>query len=59
MIERLLAKDPDHRLGSAKGAAEIKRHPFFKETSSPCRKVLTATLILNYSSDCSTTNDRV
>ncbi|KAK8928620.1 Serine/threonine-protein kinase KIPK [Platanthera zijinensis] len=30
MIERLLAKDPDHRLGSAKGAAEIKRHPFFK-----------------------------
>ena len=28
LIERLLAEDPDQRLGSM-GAAEVKRHPFF------------------------------
>lgn len=30
LIKGLLAKDPEHRLGSVKGAAEIKRHPFFE-----------------------------
>ncbi|XP_020592751.1 serine/threonine-protein kinase D6PKL1-like [Phalaenopsis equestris] len=30
LIKGLLAKDPESRLGSAKGAAEIKRHPFFE-----------------------------
>ncbi|KAH0470830.1 hypothetical protein IEQ34_000553 [Dendrobium chrysotoxum] len=30
LIERLLVKDPDNRLGSVKGSAEIKRHPFFE-----------------------------
>ncbi|KAK6144252.1 hypothetical protein DH2020_021072 [Rehmannia glutinosa] len=29
LIRRLLKKEPDNRLGSAKGAAEIKQHPFF------------------------------
>ncbi|XP_024517080.1 probable serine/threonine protein kinase IREH1 isoform X1 [Selaginella moellendorffii] len=29
-IDKLLAEDPNHRLG-AKGAAEVKAHPFFKE----------------------------
>lgn len=29
LIERLLVKDPARRLGSGKGATEIKRHPFF------------------------------
>ena len=30
LIESLLKKDPTKRLGSQKGAAEIKEHPFFK-----------------------------
>lgn len=30
LIRRLLVKDPESRLGSEKGAAEIKRHPFFE-----------------------------
>ncbi|GAB4849245.1 Serine/threonine-protein kinase wag1 [Ancistrocladus abbreviatus] len=29
LIEKLLVKDMGRRLGSAKGAADIKRHPFF------------------------------
>ncbi|KAK1439711.1 hypothetical protein QVD17_05531 [Tagetes erecta] len=29
LIEKLLVKDPRERLGCARGAAEIKRHPFF------------------------------
>ncbi|XP_051124851.1 serine/threonine-protein kinase WAG1-like [Andrographis paniculata] len=29
LIEKLLVKDPRRRLGSAAGATEIKRHPFF------------------------------
>ncbi|KAG0452468.1 hypothetical protein HPP92_025132 [Vanilla planifolia] len=29
LIKGLLIKEPEHRLGSAKGAAEIKHHPFF------------------------------
>ena len=29
LVERLLVKDPARRLGSGKGATEIKRHPFF------------------------------
>ncbi|KAG2326631.1 hypothetical protein Bca4012_035578 [Brassica carinata] len=30
LIRRLVMKDPGSRLGSEKGAAEIKRHPFFE-----------------------------
>ncbi|KAM7262718.1 hypothetical protein ACFE04_000401 [Oxalis oulophora] len=30
LIRSLLVKDPDGRLGSEKGAAEIKQHPFFE-----------------------------
>ncbi|KAJ7981137.1 putative Serine/threonine protein kinase [Quillaja saponaria] len=30
LIRGLLIKDPEHRLGSVKGAAEIKQHPFFE-----------------------------
>ncbi|KAJ4819475.1 Protein kinase superfamily protein [Rhynchospora pubera] len=30
LIRRLLVKEPEHRLGYAKGAAEIKSHPFFE-----------------------------
>ncbi|KAF0891915.1 hypothetical protein E2562_011306 [Oryza meyeriana var. granulata] len=30
LIRGLLVKDPEYRLGSTKGAAEIKRHPFFE-----------------------------
>jgi len=30
LIDRLLTEDPDYRLG-AKGAAEVKAHPFFKD----------------------------
>ncbi|CAM0904754.1 unnamed protein product [Alopecurus aequalis] len=30
LIRGLLVKEPEHRLGSRKGAAEIKRHPFFQ-----------------------------
>ncbi|KAL1224334.1 Serine/threonine-protein kinase KIPK2 [Cardamine amara subsp. amara] len=30
LIRRLLVKDPESRLGTEKGAAEIKRHPFFE-----------------------------
>ncbi|KAI3677209.1 hypothetical protein L1987_86832 [Smallanthus sonchifolius] len=29
LIKGLLAKEPENRLGSQRGAAEIKRHPFF------------------------------
>lgn len=29
LIQRLLVKDPEERLGSVRGAAEIKGHPFF------------------------------
>jgi len=32
LLEGLLTRDPDKRLGSSKeGAAEVKRHPFFKD----------------------------
>lgn len=30
LIARLLAKDPRHRLGSRRGAADVKAHPFFR-----------------------------
>ncbi|KAK8588744.1 hypothetical protein V6N13_087643 [Hibiscus sabdariffa] len=30
LIRRLLVKEPENRLGSEKGAAEIKQHPFFE-----------------------------
>ncbi|KAI4378676.1 hypothetical protein MLD38_016122 [Melastoma candidum] len=30
LISRVLTKDPERRLGSEKGAAEIKQHPFFE-----------------------------
>ncbi|OEL35670.1 Protein kinase PINOID [Dichanthelium oligosanthes] len=30
LIARLLAKDPNERLGSRRGAADVKAHPFFK-----------------------------
>ncbi|PKA66864.1 Serine/threonine-protein kinase KIPK [Apostasia shenzhenica] len=30
LIKGLLAKDPENRIGSVMGAAEIKRHPFFE-----------------------------
>ncbi|KAG0521753.1 hypothetical protein BDA96_08G188400 [Sorghum bicolor] len=30
LIERLLAKDPRQRLGSRRGAADVKAHPFFR-----------------------------
>ncbi|XP_038695548.1 serine/threonine-protein kinase KIPK2-like [Tripterygium wilfordii] len=30
LIRSLLAKEPENRLGSEKGAAEIKQHPFFE-----------------------------
>ncbi|CAI9105572.1 OLC1v1004520C1 [Oldenlandia corymbosa var. corymbosa] len=30
LIRRLLQKEPENRLGSEKGAAEIKQHPFFE-----------------------------
>lgn len=30
LIRGLLVKEPEHRLGSTRGAAEIKRHPFFQ-----------------------------
>ncbi|KAA0062963.1 hypothetical protein IC582_016764 [Cucumis melo] len=35
LIERLLVKDPAMRLGSEKGATEIKRHPFFEGIKWP------------------------
>ncbi|XP_068657062.1 serine/threonine-protein kinase WAG1-like [Aristolochia californica] len=35
LIERLLVKDPRRRLGCARGAAEIKRHPFFTGINWP------------------------
>ncbi|KAK8563428.1 hypothetical protein V6N13_007623 [Hibiscus sabdariffa] len=30
LIKRLLVKEPENRLGTEKGAAEIKQHPFFE-----------------------------
>ncbi|PON67266.1 Serine/threonine-protein kinase [Parasponia andersonii] len=30
LIEKLLVKDPRRRLGCARGATDVKRHPFFK-----------------------------
>ncbi|CAN0879986.1 Serine/threonine-protein kinase KIPK2 [Linum grandiflorum] len=30
LIRRLLVKEPENRLGTVKGAAEIKQHPFFE-----------------------------
>lgn len=30
LIKKLLQKDPSKRLGSSRGAEEIKEHPFFK-----------------------------
>ncbi|XP_019158739.1 PREDICTED: serine/threonine-protein kinase WAG1 [Ipomoea nil] len=35
LIERLLVKDPRKRLGCAKGATDIKRHPFFNGIKWP------------------------
>ncbi|XVE76010.1 hypothetical protein DITRI_Ditri12bG0138300 [Diplodiscus trichospermus] len=31
LIRRLLVKEPENRLGTEKGAAEIKQHPFFED----------------------------
>lgn len=31
LLQRLLCKDPNKRLGSQGGSEEIKRHPFFKD----------------------------
>ena len=33
LIKRLLIKDPSKRLGSTKGATEIKLHPFFRSVN--------------------------
>lgn len=33
LITRLLSRDPENRLGS-NGAEEIKKHPFFKSSTS-------------------------
>jgi len=33
LITRLLSRDPENRLGS-NGAEEIKKHPFFKNSTS-------------------------
>lgn len=35
LIEKLLVKDPRRRLGCAKGAYDIKRHPFFRGIKWP------------------------
>ncbi|XP_073059915.1 serine/threonine-protein kinase WAG1-like [Primulina eburnea] len=35
LIEKLLAKDPRKRLGCARGATDVKRHPFFKVIKWP------------------------
>ncbi|KAL3502980.1 hypothetical protein ACH5RR_037429 [Cinchona calisaya] len=35
LIEKLLVKDPRKRLGCARGATEIKRHPFFNGVKWP------------------------
>ncbi|MQL95893.1 hypothetical protein Taro_028568 [Colocasia esculenta] len=35
LITRLLVRDPRERLGSARGAAELKRHPFFEGVDWP------------------------
>ncbi|GAA0172768.1 hypothetical protein Leryth_010028 [Lithospermum erythrorhizon] len=35
LIEKLLVKDPRKRLGSTKGATDIKRHPFFNGIKWP------------------------
>ncbi|KAL3508887.1 hypothetical protein ACH5RR_028288 [Cinchona calisaya] len=35
LIERLLVKDPRKRLGCARGATDIKRHPFFNGVKWP------------------------
>ncbi|GMH25621.1 hypothetical protein Nepgr_027464 [Nepenthes gracilis] len=35
LIEKLLVKDPRRRLGSDRGAADIKRHPFFDGVKWP------------------------
>ncbi|KAF3683883.1 Serine/threonine-protein kinase WAG2 [Capsicum annuum] len=35
LIEKLLVKDPRRRLGCARGATDIKRHPFFAEIKWP------------------------
>ena len=31
-MQRLLKKDPAKRIGTAKGASEIREHPFFRDT---------------------------
>jgi serine/threonine protein kinase len=35
LLTRLLEKNPEKRLGSAGGADEIKRHPFFQSINFP------------------------
>ncbi|CAJ2659363.1 unnamed protein product [Trifolium pratense] len=35
LIEKLLAKDPKKRLGCARGATDVKQHPFFYEIKWP------------------------
>ncbi|KAL8161398.1 LOW QUALITY PROTEIN: hypothetical protein V2J09_012887 [Rumex salicifolius] len=35
LIERLLVKDPEWRLGSSRGAADLKRHAFFEGVKWP------------------------
>lgn len=47
LINRLLERDPRRRLGSAKGAAEIKRHPFFRGIQWPLiRSMLPPVLVV-------------
>ena len=41
LIERLLVKDPKKRLGCARGATDIKRHPFFNGIKWPLIRTYT------------------
>ncbi|XP_024015533.1 serine/threonine-protein kinase UCNL [Eutrema salsugineum] len=43
LIRRLLVKDPSRRLGSHRGAAEIKEHPFFAGVREYLEKLRTTT----------------
>lgn len=33
LMQRLLKKDPAKRIGTARGAGEIREHPFFRDTN--------------------------
>ncbi|XP_061365785.1 protein kinase PINOID-like [Gastrolobium bilobum] len=41
LISRLLNKDPARRLGSKRGAADVKKHPFFKGLNMALIRMLT------------------